>query len=121
MRSFRTLCLLVIFMVPISTGSPAFSANDIKLDGTVTLDAETCAKGASGPDCTLDFYVTGKAAKTIYDGMIAKGKMQECTGNVEKFDDSGMHCIKGKTVTDYGCDFSYGFAKHRFSAGPDGC
>ena len=91
------------------------------MEGTATLDPETCAKGTSGPDCTLDFYVTGKAAKTIYDGMTAKGKMQECTGNVEKFDESGMHCIKGKTAKDYLCDFSYGFAKHTFGTGPDGC
>ena len=100
---------------------PAYSADEMKLSGTATLDSDYCTKGTSDPNCTIVFSITGKPAKMIYDGMKEKGKMQECTGNVEKSDASGMHCIKGKTTEDYICDFSYAFKKDKFGPGPDGC
>ena len=122
MQSLRTIVFLGAALgLPLTASPLAFAGNDIKLSGTIALDAETCAKGTSGPDCTLNFLISGGAAKAIYDGMTAKGEMQECTGNVEKFDESGMHCIKGKSAKDYSCDFSYAFVKHTFGAGPDGC
>ena len=105
----------------IALSAPAISASDLKLSGTAALNSDYCTKGTSNPNCTIDFSITGKAAKLIYDGMKEKGKMQECTGNVEKMDASGMHCIKGKTADDYICDFSYAFKNDKFGPGPDGC
>lgn len=122
MQSTRKGFLLIsFFSLPLLVAPQAFSQGEIKLEGNVLLDAEECSKGTTAPDCVLDFAIKGKAAKLIYDGMPAEGKMQECTGSVEKFNESGMHCIKGKTVREYYCDFSYNFAKDNFGAGPDGC
>ena len=122
MQFTRTICFLVTTIgLPLAISAPAFPADEIKLSGTAALDSDYCTKGTSDPNCTIDFSITGKAAKVIYDGMKEKGKMQECTGNVEKIDASGMHCIKGKTADDYICDFSYAFKKDKFGPGPDGC
>ncbi|MFO1033959.1 MAG: hypothetical protein U1E15_07795 [Hyphomicrobiales bacterium] len=117
MRFIRTAALAAFAL----TSALPVLAGDIKLSGTAALDEEGCAKGTSGPDCTINFTVTGKAAKVIYDGMQSKGAMQECTGSVEKFEDSGLHCVKGKAEKDYFCDFSYAFKQKSFGAGPDGC
>ena len=115
----------MILMMLLATSLPPTLAlaeqSDIKLNGAANLNAETCAKGTGSPDCAIELSITGKAAKVIYDGMVSKGAMQECTGDVEKFDDSGMHCIKGKDASGYVCDFSYAFKKHAFGPGPDGC
>lgn len=46
--------------------------------------------------------------------------MQECTGEIEEFDESGMHCIKGKTTADYCCEFAYPFNEGKFGGGSDG-
>ncbi len=107
--------------LPLVTSAPAIADNAIKLEGSVNLNEDYCTKGTAGPDCSLNFEITGKAAKVIYDGMTEKGAFQECTGNVEKFNESGMHCIKGKTASDYYCDFGYYFKKSGFGSGPDGC
>ena len=122
MQSTRKSFLLASFFSLILFITPqAFSQGEIKLQGHVSLDIEQCSKGTTAPDCVLDFAIKGKAAKLIYDAMPSEGKMQECTGEVEKFNGSGMHCIKGKTTKDYYCDFSYNFTKDNFGAGPDGC
>ncbi len=122
MQSARAVFVLIAAIgLPLAMSAPAFPRNEIKLQGSVYLDEEACAKGTSAPDCRLSFEVTGKAAKMIYDGMTEKGVMQECTGDVEKFDESGMHCIKGKTAADYYCDFGYYFKKREFGGGGDGC
>lgn len=122
MRFSKTRHLLVLAAIAVS-GSAVLAAEPakVKLGGSVYLDAETCAKGTTSPDCQLIFEITGKSAKAIYDGMAGKGEMQECTGEVEKFDESGMHCIKGKTAADYLCDFGYNFKKAEFGGGGDGC
>jgi len=93
----------------------------VKLQGSVYLDEEACAKGTAAAGCQLNFEVTGKAAKVLYDGMRTEGVLQECTGEIEKFDESGMHCIKGKTTADYYCDFAYSFNEGQFGGGGDGC
>ena len=122
MNSARTTYLWPIALVlPLYFATPAFPKDEIKLSGTAALDQESCAKGTGSPDCIMIFSVTGKAAKVLYDGMTNKGSMQECTGNVEKFDDSGLHCIQGKDANGYICDFAYAFKKHRFDNGQDGC
>ena len=122
MQSARTTYLLIAaFSLPLAMSNPALAVDEIKLSGTAALDSDYCTKGTSNPNCTIDFSITGKAAKVVYDGMKEKGKMQECTGNVEKIDASGMHCIKGKTADDYICDFSYAFKNDKFGPGPDGC
>ncbi len=119
--SRKTYFLIAAFGLPLTLSEPAFPADEMKLSGTAVLDSDYCTKGTSNPNCTIDFSITGKPAKVIYDGMKEKGKMQECTGNVEKMDASGMHCIKGKTADDYICDFSYAFKNDKFGPGPDGC
>ena len=101
--------------------APAFPRDEIKLNGTVYLDEEHCAKGTASQDCIMNFEITGKAAKALYDGMTEEGVMQECTGDVEKFDESGLHCIKGEDASDYFCDFGYSFKERKFSGGGDGC
>ncbi len=122
MQSARTIYVLISAIgLSLAVSTPAFAGNEFKLQGTVNLDSEACAKGTAGPDCRLNFAITGKAAKVIYDGMTEKGVLQECTGEVEKADASGMHCIKGKTTNDYYCDFAYYFKKHEFGGGGDGC
>ena len=122
MHIFRTANLLMtVIAMPLMLTVTAFSADDMKLNGTATLDSDYCTKTTSDPNCTINFSISGKAAKVIYNGMAAKGKMQECTGNVEKIDGSGMHCSKGKTEADYFCDFSYAFKNDKFGPGPDGC
>ena len=112
---------LLAFALLLSNATPTFSRDDIKLSGTAALDQEGCAKGTSSPSCIMIFSVTSAAAKVLYDGMTSKGSMQECTGNVEKFDDSGLHCIQGKDANGYICDFAYAFKKQKFDNGQDGC
>ena len=69
----------------------------------------------------MNFVITGRAAKVLYDGMTEEGVMQECTGDVEKFAESGLHCFKGEDTSGYFCDFSYSFKERKFGAGGDGC
>ena len=121
MHTVHLLRVAASLVVSLVFSGQGFAAGETALSGTVMPDADTCLKGTSGADCALNFAITGPAAKMIYDSMKAKGKMQECTGNVEKFDGSGMHCSKGKTAAEYSCDFSYAISKHQFTAGPDGC
>lgn len=122
MKNIRTAYFLIAMLgFPLTTSAPAIAGNAIKLEGTVNLNEDYCSKGTSGPECSLSFEIKGKAAKVIYDGMTEKGVMQECTGNVEKFNGAGMHCIKGKDASDYYCDFGYYFKKSSFGGGADGC
>lgn len=113
--------LTTAFGLTLVMSAPAFPRDEIKLTGTVYLDEEACAKGTASADCGLNFAITGKAAKALYDGMTEKGAMQECTGDVEKFNESGMHCVKGETEAGYFCDFAYGFKDKSFRGGGDGC
>ena len=106
---------------PLFISTTAFSSDEIKLTGSAMLNQDYCIKGTTDPECNLSISITGKAAKLIYDAMPEKGAMQECTGDVEKFNDAGMHCIKGKNANDYICDFGYYFKKHSFGGGADGC
>ena len=122
MKNIRLVCFLTAAIgLPLIISAPVIAGNAIKLEGTVNLNEDYCSKGTSGPECSLSFEIKGKAAKVIYDGMTEKGAMQECTGNVEKFNGAGMHCIKGKDASDYYCDFGYYFKKSKFGGGPDGC
>jgi hypothetical protein len=117
----KVIFLIATFALSHAASLPAMAGDEIKLSGTVALDSDYCTSGTSNPNCVLNFSITGKAAKILYDGMPAKGVLQECTGDVEKIDKSGMHCIKGKTADDFVCDFSYGFKNSKFGSGPDGC
>ena len=109
--------LSAVIGLTLAMSAPALSLDDIKLEGTAFLDEEACAKGTASPDCILSFTITGKAAKTLYDGMTVKAVKEECTGGMEKTSKSGLHCIKGD-AKDYNCDFGYGFKKGKF--GPSG-
>ena len=113
--------LTSILALTLAASLPATAGDEIKLSGAAVLDSDYCGSGTSNPNCVINFSITGKAAKVLYDGMPAKGVLQVCTGNVEKLDKSGMHCIKGKTAEDFVCDFSYAFKNSKFGAGPDGC
>lgn len=117
----KTNFLIAALGLLLVINTPANSAAKITLSGTAELDADYCAKGTSQPNCVINLSIIGKAAKIIYDGMTQKGQMQECTGSAEKFDASGMHCVKGTTAEDYFCDFSYAFKNAKFGSGPDGC
>lgn len=122
MKNLRTVySMIAVIGLPFAISAPLIAGNAIKLEGSVSLNEDYCTKGTTDPECSLSFEIKGKAAKIIYDGMPEKGAMQECTGNVEKFNESGMHCIKGKDANDYYCDFGYYFKKQSFGAGPDGC
>ena len=122
MKNVRTVYFLIAATgLPLTICTPAYSTDPIKLEGSVHLNDDYCAKGTIGPECSLSFEIAGKAAKIVYDSMPEEGAMQECTGNVEKFNESGMHCIKGKSANDYICDFGYYFKKHSFGGGADGC
>ena len=117
----KVFFLIATFSTSLAMNLPATAGDEIKLSGTATLDSEKCSGGTANPKCVLNFYITGKAAKILFDGMPAKGVFQACTGNVEKADNSGMHCIKGKTAEDFRCDFTYGFKNSKFGASPDDC
>ena len=119
--TLKVFFLIAALTLPLAVSLPATAGDEFKLSGTAALDSDYCNSGTSNPNCVLNFSITGKAAKIIYDGMPAKGVLQECTGDVEKIDKSGMHCIKGKTAEDFICDFSYAFKNSKFGAGPDGC
>jgi|GEM_PF-4946461 len=120
-RAPNVFFLASAFALSLTMSLPAIAGDEIKLSGTAALDSDYCSSGTSNPNCVLNFSITGKAAKILYDGMPAKGVLQECTGDVEKSDKSGMHCIKGKTAEDFVCDFSYAFKNSKFGSGPDGC
>ena len=117
----KVFFLIATLSASLSMSLPGNAGDEIKLSGTAALDQESCAKGTGSADCIMIFSVTGRAAKVLYDGMTSKGTMQECTGNVEKFDNSGLHCIQGKDANGYICDFAYSFKRHRFDNGQDGC
>ncbi len=100
---------------------PALAESDPpKLEGTVFLDEEACAKGTSAPDCVLSFDIQGAAAKILYNGLPGKGKHEECTGGMEKSDGKGLHCIKGTDGT-FSCDFGYQFKKKAFTGSHMDC
>ena len=69
MKSARTTHILIVtILLPLTMSAPAFSAGEIRLSGTAALNSDYCTKGTSNPNCTIDFSVTGKVAKVIYDG-----------------------------------------------------
>lgn len=111
------LCAVVLSLLP----AAAVDAQDAdKLEGEAFLDAEACAKGLNAEGCVLSIVVTGKAAKTLYDGMRGKAVREECTGGMEKSDKNGLHCIKSDDGT-YNCDFGYHFAQRRFAGSAQDC
>lgn len=118
MRSVRTVLFLISAVaLPLA----AAAREEIKLEGTIYLDEDHCAKGTANPDCLMNFVITGKAAKALYDSMPETGTLQECTGDVEKFNAGGMHCSKGEDGDNYFCDFGYYFKNGSFGGGGDGC
>jgi hypothetical protein len=116
----RLAVLLSAAALSFLPAAAASAADADKLEGEAFLDEEACAKGLSAPDCVLSFVLTGKAAKTLYDGMRAKPVREECTGGMEKSDKNGLHCIKSDDGT-YNCDFGYHFAQRRFAGSAQDC
>jgi hypothetical protein len=102
------------------TCAPAAALDAFKIEGTAFLDEEACAKSLGAEGCTLSFTLTGKAAKSLFDGMRAKAVKEECTGGMEKSDKSGLHCIKN-SATDYTCDFGYHFKEREFGGSSMDC
>jgi hypothetical protein len=114
MKRIRHIVCILLFL------TPAFAAQDDALEGSANLDAEGCAKGLKSETCVLSFYVTGKTAKLLYDGMSGKGIRAECTGDMEKNDDHGLHCLKSDDGT-FSCDFGYSFAEKKFTGSGEDC
>jgi hypothetical protein len=100
--------------------SPALAADDQPLEGSTYLDAESCAKGLMSETCVLSFYITGKNAKLLYDGMSDKAIRSECTGEMEKNDESGLHCMKSDDGK-FSCNFGYSFKEKKFTGSGEDC
>lgn len=101
------------------TCAPAVALDAFKIEGTAFLDEEACAKGLNAEGCILSFQISGKTAKTLYDGMTAKAVQQECTGGLQKVE-GGLNCIKD-SETDYTCDFGYNFREGSFGGSGVDC
>jgi hypothetical protein len=99
--------------------SPAVALDAFKIEGTAFLDEEACAKGLNAEGCILSFQISGKTAKTLYDGMTAKAVQQECTGGLQKVE-GALNCIKD-SETDYSCDFGYDFKEGSFGGSGVDC
>ena len=83
-------CLALLFAAtPVRTEEAAD-----KLQGSAYKDEEACAKGLNQPDCVLSFFLEGKVAKTLFDGMPDKAEREECTGGMQKLSQSGLVCFK---------------------------
>jgi hypothetical protein len=107
MTNIRQFALIAALLA-----SPAYAEDEDKLTGYFGFDREDNACPKLGT-CTVSFVVSGAAAKAIYQKMRTKAVAEECTGGVEKRDESGMSCYKeGK---DYTCHFGYSFEKKRFT------
>ncbi|MCA0434498.1 MAG: hypothetical protein LCH46_14700 [Proteobacteria bacterium] len=107
-------------LVALSGAGPALALDELKLEGTAFLDEELCAKDLQTKDCSLTIQVEGAAAKQLYDGLKVKAIQEECTGGMEKFDGSMLHCIKYEDGT-YLCDFGYYFKEKSFGPGRTSC
>lgn len=116
MRQFACACFALIVAT-----SPVFAQDAAdKLDGSAYKDDEVCAKGLNTPDCVLSFFIHGKAAKTLFDGMPDKAEREECTGGMEKLSKSGLACFKYDDGT-YTCSFGYHFADQTFGGSHEDC
>lgn len=109
-------CLALLFA---ATTGLADDAAD-KLQGSAYMDEEACAKGLNQPDCVLSFFIEGKTAKTLFDGMPEKAEREECTGGMQKFNSSGLACFKYDDGT-YTCNFGYHFAEKKFGGSHEDC
>jgi hypothetical protein len=100
--------------------APAAALDAFKIEGAAFLDDEACAAGLEAEGCVLTFSITGKAAKTLYEGMKAKPQKEECTGGLQKVEDSGLNCINNSD-TEYKCDFGYHFKERAFGGSGMDC
>jgi hypothetical protein len=113
--------ILVNAALLLSLPAQAQEQSEMKLDGdSAFMDTEACAKGLASEGCILSFSLSGKAAQTLYDGMTEKAEREECTGGLQKFNDSGLACFKYDDGT-YTCSFGYHFADHRFGGSHETC
>jgi hypothetical protein len=64
---------------------------EVKLQGSAYLDEEACAKGTAADGCRLNFEVTGKTAKLIYDGMTAEGSSRNALAKLKS--STRVECI----------------------------
>jgi hypothetical protein len=117
--AMRPLWIIAV-LAAVSLPALAEDPQESKLEGTVYLDAETCAKDGRGADCVLSFSVEGEAAKLLYNGMKGKARREESTGGMEKMDGKGLHCIMGEDKS-YSCDFGYHFGKKAFAGSAMDC
>jgi hypothetical protein len=101
------------------TCAPAVALDAFKIEGTAFLDEEACAKGMNAEGCALSFQISGKVAKTLYEGMAAEAVQQECTGGLQKVE-GGLNCIKD-SETEYYCDFGYHFKEGEFGGSGVDC
>jgi hypothetical protein len=90
--------------------APALAIEEIKIEGTAFVDEAACANSGN---CNLTFKISGKMAKTIYEGMGTVARTNEDTGGFDKTDRSGMSCHKEDER--YSCSFRYDFKLRAFS------
>jgi hypothetical protein len=91
-----------------------------KLQGSAYKDEEACAKGLNSEGCILSFFIEGKAARTLFDGMTEKAQREECTGGMQKFNENGLACFKYDDGT-YQCSFGYHFKEKKFGGSHEDC
>lgn len=115
-----TRTITIVACLAILSFSASAQDTTPKLEGSVFLDEEACAKGLNGKDCVLSFSLTGEGAKLLFSGMPEKAQREECTGGMEKANTKGLHCIAYDDGT-YQCDFGYHFAKKDFAGSHMDC
>lgn len=109
-----------LFLLSGLTSAPALALDAFKIEGSAFIDEEACAKSARAEGCVLTFSITGKVAKTLYDGMKVKAVPEECTGGFQKVEESGLNCIRNSD-TEYSCDFGYHFRERSFGGSSMDC
>ncbi len=114
--SYRFLAAAVLLAAALVPGA---HAKEMPLEGMAILDEDYCGKGMNTEGCILSFHISGAAAKTLYDGMRAKARQQECTGGLEKLE-GGLSCIKDGAA-DYNCSFGYHFKQREFAGSGEDC
>ncbi len=112
--------LLVMFSICILATPAAAAPRDGKLEGGFYLSSESCGEDGKAPNCKMTFELKGAAAKTMYDNMRVKAKLDICTEGPVKDDGNGLRCYK-RSANRYECDFGYQFSKRKFTISDVSC
>jgi hypothetical protein len=99
-------------------GSHANSAGDSgNLSGTFDLRNEqqdACKKGITNDGCKMNFYITGDAARVLYERMKVKVLADNCGDSTTKtkIDEDGLWCTMSADKV-FECNFAYNFARKK--------